>query len=142
MGPSPLHRVLYTSRVASPVRGRIDQAMAEIVATSAPRNAAAGVTAALVEVDGWFIQAIKGPTARVAETWGRIRGDRRHEAMTLIDGGPIEERAFAGPAGLRSRRAPSRIAATAMPTGRGFNPEKLTAAEALGLLAALTEPAA
>lgn len=77
-----LERMLTVSRAAPGFRL---EALYGIVREAHARNPAAGLTGALVYVDGWFAHLIEGPAAPVAFTAGRIALDPRH--------GGIERRA-------------------------------------------------
>lgn len=76
-----MHRLIYVSR--SLIAGRPD-AVAEIVARSAVRNATAGVTGMLWHDGGHFIQALEGDVDAVAATFGRIIDDPRHTAIDIV----------------------------------------------------------
>jgi hypothetical protein len=80
----PLHRLLYTSEMALVgSEADIRQQVAEIVARSASRNAADGLTGALLQTRGMFIQALEGPLAAVEATFERICCDLRHRRVDL-----------------------------------------------------------
>ena len=73
-----LERIVTVSR-AAPDLGR--EALYGIVREAHPRNLAAGLTGALVFVDGWFAHLLEGPPAPLAFAAGRIAQDRRHGAI-------------------------------------------------------------
>lgn len=91
----PLHRLLYTSDVALiGNEADIRQQVADIVAQSAARNAAEGLTGALLQTRGMFIQALEGPMAAVEATFERICCDLRHRRVDLLEFVRADSRVF------------------------------------------------
>lgn len=91
----PLHRLLYTSEmVLVGSEADIREQVAEIVSRSAARNAAAGLTGALLQTRGMFIQALEGPLAAIEATFERICCDLRHRRVELQEFVRADDRVF------------------------------------------------
>ena len=91
-----LHRLLYRSDIAMVgSEATIRQHLGEIVATSQRRNAADGLTGALLQAHGVFLQVLEGSLAAIETTFERICCDLRHRRVELIELVPIERRLFA-----------------------------------------------
>ena len=89
-----LHRLAYvsTSRLAGDPRER--QHIAHILLTSRRHNAEAEVTGALLATDDRFAQVLEGEQQAVAETFGRISHDPRHQNVAVVMEEAIETRQF------------------------------------------------
>lgn len=90
-----LYRILYSSQSAitgceSSVKTEVDS----ILARSAARNAAAGITGALLMTADHFIQVLEGPLGALELTFERICCDLRHVNVSLIELTPIDARVF------------------------------------------------
>ncbi|WP_282603627.1 BLUF domain-containing protein [Paracoccus sp. PARArs4] len=83
--------ILYRS-AAAPDLGSED--LKRILAVARQRNEEHGLTGCLHHEDGMFFQWLEGPTAPLAEVVAMIRADRRHEALAVLDQGPIAQRRF------------------------------------------------
>ena len=101
--------------------------VAGIVAVSAVRNRARGVTGMLVTHEAWFIQTLEGARDTVVGLYEKIATDPRHEDVRLVSLEPVAERAF-GAWGMRGGKAPSADAEQALTM------TTLSAAGLLGLL--------
>ena len=87
-----LFRLVYRSRSA--VAGGAEdvrRAIEAVLAVSRRRNAAAGVTGALMFTRLYFVQALEGPTAAVEATFDRICCDLRHTGVEVVECGPVLE---------------------------------------------------
>jgi len=73
-------RIAYVSRAAE---GLGEEAIYDIIRTAHNRNCAAGLTGALLIMDGHFIQVLEGDAFRVRECFKAIAADRRHTDMDL-----------------------------------------------------------
>ena len=83
---SALHRWLYVSVCQLPAAW-VEPAVADIVTASRTRNAALGVTGALLFTGRRFAQFIEGPEADLAAIRASIERDTRHaEIRTILDG--------------------------------------------------------
>ena len=91
-----LSRILYCSKNLIP--GAPDQqsaVLAGILHTARTKNAALGVTGALLYNDGFFAQVLEGPKAAVESTFERIQQDERHGQVTVLECGQSPSRDFA-----------------------------------------------
>lgn len=96
-----LARLVYVSR-AAPRLGTAE--VYAIIRRAHAGNGAAGVTGALVFLDGWFAQVLEGPSPALEACLGRIRRDPRHDRLELRIRAPTLLPAFAGqPLALRTR---------------------------------------
>ena len=66
----------------------------DIVSVSRSRNAALGVTGALVMARSHFAQVLEGERRAVDELMLSIRRDRRHSGLNVVDVAEIAERRF------------------------------------------------
>ena len=87
-----LERIVYVSRVsadpgadlgAGPGSGIGSEALYGIVREAHARNPAAGLTGALLLVDGCFVQLLEGPAVPLAAAFGRIGNDPRHGRIEI-----------------------------------------------------------
>jgi Sensors of blue-light using FAD len=96
-----IERLAHVSRAAPGV------GLAEvfcIVRAAHGLNRAAGLTGALIWLDGWFAQVLEGPAPALDACLGRIRRDPRHARLELRIRAPALLTAFAGqPLALRTR---------------------------------------
>lgn len=135
-----LHRLIYHSRMAvepgAAVRGTVDA----IVGEAAKRNADLGVTGALLSCNGRFLQVLEGDKDAVRQVYGAILLDPRHTDVRLLDSRTIVTRQFADWS-LCCGVFPDDGAAFAHePALRGgFQPELLSPASALGVLATMRD---
>jgi hypothetical protein len=73
-------RIAYVRRAAE---GLGEEAIYDIIRTAHNRNCAAGLTGALLVMDGYFIQVLEGDAFRVRECFKTIAADRRHTDVDL-----------------------------------------------------------
>lgn len=91
-----VHRLLYRSEVGLVgTAADIGQQIAEIVRLSEARNAAVGLTGALLLTRGVFIQALEGPLTAIEATFERICCDLRHRRVELLELAQADSRVFA-----------------------------------------------
>jgi hypothetical protein len=130
-----LHGLVYVSRARPEAVVDIDVTIAGILAAAQARNLAFHVTGALLACDGWFVQALEGPQARVLETFRRISRDRRHDAIHVLKTGPIAERRFPAWKMCGRRLSPTDDAIlTVLEKSAAFVPASLTHTKAAALL--------
>lgn len=125
-------RLTYVSRPLC--QGNIDCHIlaVDIAAAAVERNFARGITGALCHDVGWFAQVLEGSTSEVLDLFDKIRRDKRHTDVHVIDWHQSNSRlfgdwgmGFAGetPAGLIRKaqrdRAPCFTASTAPPPSSG-----------------------
>lgn len=88
----PLHGLLYRSTATRPFGSR---ELLPLLTTSQRWNAQHGVTGRLLVEDSEstrsFVQWLEGTSDDVAELFGRIEGDPRHDDLTVLASGPIDE---------------------------------------------------
>ena len=92
MTPDVIHRLVYLSTAVGVLRA---DELDRIWLRARAANAAAGVTGLMLFHQGVFLQVIEGPAAGVASLMERIRRDRRHANLTILESGPVSARAFA-----------------------------------------------
>lgn len=98
------YRLLYRSD--SLLTGTADDVLAQVgalVLDSGMRNAACGLTGALLFTGSVFVQVLEGDAAAIEHTFERICNDLRHRRVTLIEFSRAPARVF-GPwsmAGIR-----------------------------------------
>ncbi len=89
--PSDLSSLVYVSEVRRPMSAaELVRLMEEIE----PRNRSNGLTGMLLYKDGCFIQALEGPHQAVRATLERIRRDRRHRGLVVLQEQALAERQF------------------------------------------------
>lgn len=90
-----LYRLVYVSRSAGlDGAGRMEAAVADILAQSRANNARAGITGSLLFSAGLFAQTLEGPMDAVTETFERIQCDPRHRDTVILQAGRIGRRDF------------------------------------------------
>lgn len=88
-----LIRLVYASQSRLVEANR--QAELDRIIESARRlNGRAGITGFLLATTSAFAQVLEGERATVAETYGRIVADPRHEQVRLLAENPIDRRGF------------------------------------------------
>lgn len=92
---SDLYRLVYASKnLLQGDESAKRDAVAQILAASQHNNAKLGVTGALMFNGGAFAQVLEGPRRGVEVTFERIQQDPRHGDVTVLQCGPVEQRAF------------------------------------------------
>ncbi len=91
---APLHRLVYRSSLVAPAAERQHDMLAAILDASRRRNAAAGLTGALLHAGESLVQVLEGPLQPLEETYDRISADLRHAHVVLLQFVPIAERSF------------------------------------------------
>lgn len=89
--PPPLHRVVYLSSAVGVLRA---DELDRILLRSKASNGGAGITGLLLFYEGTFFHVVEGPAAGVASLMQKIRRDRRHSNLTVLESGPCQARAF------------------------------------------------
>lgn len=88
-----MYSLIYVSRSLLP-SGRAAAEIEAIVNISTARNAAAGVTGALLYTGKRFAQLLEGEEAAVLDIMASIARDARHCEVVTIDQGPVVARRF------------------------------------------------
>jgi hypothetical protein len=73
--------LVYVSRAAVPVTRQV---VIDLIETSRPANAAAGITGLLLYRDGGFLQMLEGDRDAVESLYASIERDERHCDVTLV----------------------------------------------------------
>jgi hypothetical protein len=86
-------RLIYRSRsrIADEERSA---ALAQIFGVARSNNKQAGITGALLVTDRWFVQALEGDESAVQKLYEHIRGDARHDEVTVIESSAVDARVF------------------------------------------------
>jgi hypothetical protein len=93
--PASLLTYCYVSRSCIPTC-RADAVLSDIIAKSVERNAAAGITGALICAGAHLAQLIEGPPVAVRALRARLEADDRHEALVAVSLAPSVRRRFEG----------------------------------------------
>ncbi|MEN2787979.1 BLUF domain-containing protein [Sphingomonas qilianensis] len=67
----------------------------DIVEYSRAWNASVGITGALVSSEQRFVQFVEGPSNAIDELLSKLRADRRHSGVTVIEERIVTKRRFA-----------------------------------------------
>jgi hypothetical protein len=91
-----LIQLIYTSRntLDADDRGQLKN-LREILEKARTKNSAVGVTGYLIFDKACFLQILEGERDAVFATFERIKGDRRHQAITLVETREVRMRSFA-----------------------------------------------
>ena len=88
---SSLVRLTYVSRMAQPLG---EPALSRLVDKSRQHNLAQGVTGALLDHGGRFLQVLEGPAVAVDATFARIVADRQHHRIVRVERIEVPVRQF------------------------------------------------
>ena len=88
-----LYRVLYCSRLRL-AEDHAQEEVRQILAASRRNNTRDGITGGLLFSAGSFAQVLEGPVDAVEEAFERIQCDPRHDKVTVLEAGPVDQRAF------------------------------------------------
>jgi hypothetical protein len=86
-------RLLYRSQSRIDA-GESKTELGGIFTTARHNNKRLGITGALVITDDAFAQALEGEETAVRGLFETIRQDPRHENVTVLEAGPVEDRVF------------------------------------------------
>ncbi len=86
------YRLIYRSHSLLPAKD--EAGLADILKTARHKNAALGVTGALMLYDDWFAQVLEGPQAVIEALYAKIKADTRHDGIRLNQAGPAPKRLF------------------------------------------------
>jgi hypothetical protein len=89
----PVFRLIYRScnRIAPADR---PSELGRLFTRARSNNKQAGITGALLLSGPWFVQTLEGDEALVRALLARIERDPRHDSVSLLDAGTVDERAF------------------------------------------------
>ena len=85
------YQIIYSSEAATPMQ---TDDLEELLDHARRRNAAEGITGALVYADGIFLQILEGDKVRVQDLMANIRQDVRHESVIVLREGEIPAAIF------------------------------------------------
>jgi Sensors of blue-light using FAD len=92
MPSGALHRTVYMSTAVGVLRA---EELDRIYLRAKAANARAGITGLMLFHEGVFLQVLEGPAAGVASLVEKIRRDRRHANLVVLESGAVDERSFA-----------------------------------------------
>ncbi|MFN3584733.1 BLUF domain-containing protein [Phenylobacterium sp.] len=131
---------MYHSRIKAEPGASLRDTVDAITDSAAKRNAALGVTGALLACNGRFLQVLEGDKDAVRQVYGAILLDPRHTDVQLLDSRAIVSRQFADWSLCCGVFTDDGAAFAHEPALRdGFKPELLSPASALGLLATMRD---
>jgi hypothetical protein len=87
-------RLMYRSRSCIPPEDR-KVAHGELFSRARSNNKQRHICGALLVSDDCFVQVLEGDEAAVRALFARISRDPRHDSVTLLDAGPVDEPVFA-----------------------------------------------
>jgi hypothetical protein len=92
----PCYRLIYRSHSLLPSADKAEHTtgLTDILRVARTKNAALGVTGALMLYDDWFAQVLEGPKDVVEGLFVHIRKDDRHEAVHLDQADTASKRLF------------------------------------------------
>lgn len=91
--PEDIYRLIYTSHNLVAAADR-DAELDSILLAARRRNPELGVTGALLASDDWFVQTLEGAEAAVRTLYADIARDPRHEQVSVLQNGPVDQRMF------------------------------------------------
>lgn len=91
---SPTFRLMYRSHSLIPPAERKVE-LGALFTTARSNNKQRQVCGALLIADDSFVQVLEGNESTVRKLYARISHDPRHEAVTLVEAGPVDEPVFA-----------------------------------------------
>ncbi|HEV7691783.1 MAG TPA: BLUF domain-containing protein [Hyphomonadaceae bacterium] len=86
-----LHRLVYMSTAVGVLRA---DELDKVYLRAKASNAAAGITGLLLFYEGTFLQLLEGPAAGISSLVQKLRRDKRHANLIILESSPIEERIF------------------------------------------------
>ena len=89
-----LVRVIYSSSITEVGRRQGSELLPAILAKAVENNSYIGVSGILLAFQDGFLQALEGSAPAVDAVLGKVRDDRRHRAVRVLDRMPITEREF------------------------------------------------
>ena len=92
MPTGSLHRVVYMSTAVGVLRA---DELDRIYLRAKSANTSAGITGLMLFYEGAFLQVLEGPAAGVTSLMERIRRDRRHANLVVLESGEVTHRNFA-----------------------------------------------
>lgn len=135
-----LHRLIYYSTMEPRLGTNLMAMLDELRESSSRRNAALGVTGALLACHGRFLQVLEGEKQAVLQVYGSISTDPRHAELKILENRPVPARQFTDwrlCCGMFD--SDQELFAQEPALVQGFRPEALTPVSALGLLSVMRD---
>jgi Sensors of blue-light using FAD len=85
------YQIIYSSEAATPMQ---TDDLEELLDHARRRNAANGITGALVYAEGVFLQILEGDKVQVQDLMAKIRWDVRHESVIVLREGEVRAAIF------------------------------------------------
>lgn len=101
MPSGALHRIVYMSTAVGVLRA---EELDRIYLRAQAANTRAGITGLMLFYEGAFLQVLEGPAAGIASLMEKIRRDRRHGGLIVLESGVAFERTFDAPMNFVSAR--------------------------------------
>jgi hypothetical protein len=91
---SGIVRLVYTSTIASAARRKQAELLPSILSKAVPRNALLDVSGMLLALGDGFLQVLEGSGPAVDAVFLKVRDDRRHQGVKVLERTPIATREF------------------------------------------------
>ncbi|MGH1368715.1 MAG: BLUF domain-containing protein [Maritimibacter sp.] len=88
-----MHRLVYLSEAVGDFGAK---EVAQIIEVSRRFNARLGITGVLLYHEGRIFQELEGERGAVTRAFNRIKRDKRHKNIQVVEFGPAKRRAFEG----------------------------------------------
>lgn len=129
------HRLIYFSTANRENSPPLHELLEQIKTYGKRRKATLDVTGILYAQDGRFLSVLEGTRDHVRQVFGAIASDRRHSSLSIISDRPAPVRYFPDWSVCCGRfQSDAEIVGDEPSLRKGFNPEGLSPASALGLL--------
>ena len=86
-----LHRLVYMSTAVGVLRA---DELDKVYLRAKASNANASITGLLLFYEGTFLQLLEGPAAGISALVQKLRRDKRHANLIILESGPAEDRVF------------------------------------------------
>jgi len=91
MPSGALHRTVYMSTAVGVLRA---EELDRIYLRAKSANSREAITGLMLFYEGVFLQVLEGPAAGVTSLMERIRRDRRHANLVVLESGAVDTRSF------------------------------------------------
>jgi hypothetical protein len=91
--PDPTFRLIYRSCNHIPP-DRLPAELGKLFTHARSNNKKSGITGALLLSGPWYVQTLEGDEVLVRSLFARIERDPRHDAVTVLEAGLVDGRAF------------------------------------------------
>jgi hypothetical protein len=86
-----LHRLVYMSTAVGVLRA---DELDKVYLRAKANNVAQNITGLLLFYEGTFLQLLEGPAAGISSLVQKLRRDKRHANLIILESSPIEARTF------------------------------------------------